>query len=433
MIDSRTGLPVTGGGGTDGTLTALLNTAQATLHSSAVNFSNFNLVDLLGYKLQINASTLGNNGLYDIVGFNSGTNTLTLQMAFVSEHNLRYEVLDPNLVSNFIVVNHNVVPNGNQLRVTIVDHRDATFFDAGWITALQSLEAVECDILVPLPKQTISVIFQNALAHCITMSSIRNKKERVLFTGAINGLSIDNVVGNTLAAVENIGILEGIQGETVTDILSGNIEDLANYSVPNAFGNTFRAVYFYPDQIVVQAGTSNVLIDGFYLAAAAAGYEAADTIIQNPLTNKTLSGFTILRNKQFSTAQLEQLANAGITTLQPVAGGGRVVWGITTSQSGFVEEREISIVFIRDRVAKTLRAGFQGFIGNPQSPDTTSILNTRAVIILNALVSQGLITAYKNLSVQQDDVDPTQWNIGVNVQPTYPVNFIYIKVSLGRL
>jgi hypothetical protein len=390
--------------------------------------------DLLGfYRLQINGSSVGNNGLYDIIGYNSGTNTLTLQMSFVSESPVRYEVLDPTLQSNYVVVNRNIVPNGNQLRVTIVDARDASFFDAGWENALLAMTKVECDILVPLPAQTISVIFQNALSHCLSMSNIRNKKERVLFIGAISGLTADNLSGNTLAAVEDIGILEGIQGETVTDILSGNIEDLANYSVPNAFGNTFRCVYFYPDQIVVQAGTNNILTDGFYLAAAAAGYEAADTIIQNPLTNKTLSGFTILRNKQFSTATLEQLASAGVTTLQPVAGGGRVVWGLTTSQSGFVEEQEISIVFIRDRVAKNLRAGFSGFIGNPQTEDTSTILNTRAVIILNALVSQGLITAYAGLSVAQDDVDPTQWDITVNVQPTYPVNFIYIKVNLGKL
>ena len=254
-----------------------------------------------------------------------------------------------------------------------------------------------------------------------------------MFIGAIQGLTPDNLSGTTLAAVENIGVLEGIQGETVTDILAGNVEDLANYSVPDAFGNTYRCVYFYPDQIVVQAGTSNVLIDGFYIAAAAAGYEAADAILQNPLTNKVLGGFTILANKQFSPQTLQQLAASGVTTLQPVAGGGSVVWGITTSQSGFPEEQEISIVFIRDRVAKTLRAGYAGFIGQPETANTPAILNTRGVILLNSLVSQGLITAYANLSVARDSVDPRQWNVTVNVQPTYPVNFIYITVSLGQL
>ena len=394
--------------------------ANGTFQITVVDADEFQLDGVLG------------NGAY-VSGGTVSPHKLTIKKALVNESNLEYQILDPADMSNFVVVNHNVVPNGYALRVTIVDSRDADFYDAGWINALESLERVECDILVPLPKQTISVIFQNCLSHCLVMSNIRNKKERVLFIGAINGLTPDNLTGVDPAAVEDIGILEGIQGETVTDILAGNVEDLANYSVADAFGNTYRCVYFYPDQIVVQAGSDNVLIDGFYLAAAAAGYESADVRLENPLTNKTLSGFTILRNKQFSPSVLEALAGAGVTTLQPVAGGGRVVWGKTTTQSGFPEEQEISIVFIRDRIAKLLRATFQGFIGTPETENTAIILNTQGTLIMNSLISQGLITAYRDLSVVRDSVDPTQWNVSVRVQPTYPINFIYIKVSVGQL
>lgn len=437
VINPVTGLQVGSFAANDGILaTSGAATGTGTLNSTLVDFNTITGID--GYRIQINASAVGtqaqpvgNNGLYDVIAH--GANQVTIRKTVVNESNLEYEVLDPTATSNYVVINHNVVPNGYALRVSIVDTRDASFFDAGWINALESLEKVECDILVPLPKQTISVIFQNALSHCLAMSNIKNKKERVLFIGSINGLTPDNLSGVAPAAVEDIGVLEGIQGESITDVLAGNVEDLANYSVSDAFGNTYRAVYFYPDQIVVQAGSDNVLIDGFYLAAAAAGYESADVRIENPLTNKVLTGFTILRNKQFSPQVLEQLATAGVTTLQPVAGGGRIVWGITTSQSGFPEEQEISIVFIRDRVAKTLRAGFQGFIGTPSGPNTGAILNTRAVILLNSLVSQGIITAYADLAVVQDDVDPRQWDISVRVQPTYPINFIYIKVSLGQL
>ena len=251
--------------------------------------------------------------------------------------------------------------------------------------------------------------------------------------GAINGLTPDNVTGAKLAAVESIGILEGIHGNTVAEILSGDTEDLANYSVSAAYGATFRVVYFYPDQIVVQAGASNILIDGFYLAAAAGGYLSGVNNIAIPLTNKVLSGFTILRNKMFSPFTLEQLANAGITTLQPVAGGGNVVWGITTSQSGFVEEREISIVFIRDRIAKSLRGGFNGFIGMAQDDTMIGKLSGRAQAILNGFISQGLITAFKDLLVVVDNVDPTQIDITVRVQPVYPTNLIFIKVGIGLL
>lgn len=436
VIDVETGIAVTEdvSEATDGYLVSL-GSGTATFGSSiVVDFGDLDgYTDILTRRLLISGSTTGNNGLYDITAINIPANTITIAKAIVQESGLRFEVKDTDDVDNYVVVNKNVVPDNHQLRVTLIDTLEASFYDAGWINALESLETVECDIVVPLPKQTISVIFQNALNHCKAMSNIRNKKERVLFAGAINGLTSANVIGTADAAVEDIGVLEGIQGETVTDILAGNVEDLANYSVSDAFGNTFRCVYFYPDQIVVQAGAENVLIDGFYIAAAAAGYLSADTRVENPLTNKVLSGFTILRNRTFSTLTLEQLASAGICTLQPVTGGGRVVWGITTTQSGFPEEQEISIVFIRDRVAKSLRAGFAGFIGLAETPDTGSILNTRAVILLNALMSQGLITDYRDLSVARDSADPRQWNIGVRVQPTYPVNFIYIKVGLGQL
>ena len=434
LIYIPTGLPATGGDGLDGTLVAFLNTATATLTSSTVDFSGFGSL-LQDYRLQINGSSVGNDGLYDITGYDSLTNTLTLAMAFVSESNMRWEILDPSAsgTTTYLVLNQNVVPNGNQLRVTIVDQRDAPFYDAGWLNALASLETIECDIVVPLPMQTITVIFQNALSHCITMSNIQNRKERVLFIGAIAGLTPANLIGTKLAAVEDLGILEGIPNNDITSTLAGNIQDIANYSVAAAYGFTYRCVYFYPDQIVVNAGGQNVLVSGYYLAAAAAGYENADLDLANPLTNKVLSGFTILSSKAYSPLILQQLAAAGVTTIQPVAGGGSVVWGITTSQSGFPEEQEISIVFIRDRVAKVLRSGFGGFIGTPISSNTATALNTEAVILLNSLIGQGLITAYQGLSVIQDSVDPRQWDISVSIQPTYPINWIYIKVTVANL
>ena len=432
LIDPSTDLVIASG--TDGTVVKSVGTGNGTITSTAVDFSTIAefVANPTFYKLQIN-NDVNNEGLYDISGYSAIGNVISLIKTVVSEHSLRYEVIDPTLESNYIVINHNVVPNGYALAVNLVDNRDATFYDAGWLNALAALETVECDILVPLPNQTISVIFQNCVNHVITMSNIVNKKERVLFIGAINGLTPANLTGAQLAAVEDLGPLEGIPGSNPSLILQANPQDLANYSVAAAYGDTFRVVYFFPDQIVVQAGANNIMIDGFYIAAAAAGYESADVIIQNPLTNKVISGFTILGNKTYSTLILEQLAAAGVCTLQPVAGGGNVVWGLTTSQSGFPEEQEISIVFIRDRVAKSMRAGFQGFIGTPQDINTAAALNTEAVDILNSLVGQGLITAYTNLSVAQDTIDPRQWNISVSVSPAYPINWIFIKINIGQL
>lgn len=430
LEDQLTNTAVVGGSDTDGVLVAVVSTDTATFTSTNVDFSIFS--DILGKKLQISGSN-DNNGQYDITAYNSFTNTLTIKKTFVNESDLRFELVDTDDTSYYVVTNRNVTPNGYALRVTIVDSKDASFYDAGWVSALAALEKAECDILVVLPKQTPSVIFQNALTHCKVMSNIRNKKERVLLTGAIKGLTPDNLLGNEDAAVEDIGVLEGIQGDSVTEILAANIEDLADYSVSSAFGNTYRCVYFSPDEIVVNAGGTNTLVDGFYIAAAAAGFLSADLRIENPLTNKTLSGFSILRDKIYTPTQLEQLSQAGVSVLQPVSGGGTVIWGRTTTQSGFPEEQEISIVFIRDRVAKIMRSSFKAFVGQPETSETKTILTTRAVQVLNALASQNLITAFADLSVVRDSVDPTQWNVSFRVQPTYPVNFIFIKVNVGQI
>jgi hypothetical protein len=435
LINPLTGAPITGSSGTDGTLTDDgLQDGIGSFTSSVINFGTVGGAGLLGLQLKIAGQPVGtNNGAYAITAYNSGTNTLTIERVFITETDVRYEIIDPLNVSEYIVVNKNIVPNGFGLRVTIVDARDASFYDAGWINALAALEKVDVDIIVPLPLQTISVIFQNTVTHCITMSNIANKLERVTFIGAINGLTPSNLIGTSLAAVESLGVLEGIHGNTVAEILDGDTEDLANYSVSNSYGETFRAVYFFPDQIVVQAGTSNVIVSGYFLAAAAAGYCSGNNNIAMPLTNKVLSGFTILSNKMYSPLTLAQLAQAGVTVLQPVTGGGRVVWGITTTQSGFVEEEEISIVFIRDRIAKSMRSGMAAFIGLPQTDTIVADLSARANGLLNSFISQGWLTQWKDLLIEQDSVDPTQIDISVRVAPVFPIDFIYVTISIGLL
>lgn len=418
--------------GIDGVLTHTTAT-QATLSSTTVGFD---LTDLSGTRTVkiFDASNSANNGTATIVSVSNGIITLNKGGGFITESNIHFEVVDSAASNSQILFTDDLALSlGQSLRATVVDVKDADFFDVGWTTAYEALEKIECDIIVPLPSQTISAIFSEGKQHVLTMSNIENKKERVLFIGAIRGLTPDNVIGITDAAVEDIGVLEGIQGDDVSEILAGNVEDLANYGVQAAYGDTFRVVYFYPDEIVVQIGADRTLVDGFFIAAAAAGFLSGVTNIAIPLTRKTLSGFSILRDKIFRPITLQQIAASGITLLQPVSGGGVVLWGKTTTLSGFVEEQEISIVFIRDRVAKIMRSAFQGFIGGADSSSLQGSLMSRATGILNGMVSQGLITAYRGLSINRDTVDPTQWNINVSVQPTYPTNFIFISISVGVL
>jgi hypothetical protein len=405
----------------------------ATLASNAVDFS---LEDLAATRtLEIQNSTVGNDGIYTITGISN--NKLVLYKADGvggNETSVEFFVLDSISSSARIIFTDDLALNlGESLRATIVDTKDADFFDANWTEAYEALERIEVDMVVPLPTQTISSILQVGKVHVETMSNIRNRKERVLLTGGISGLTPQNVIGTRDAAVEDIGVLEGIQGDDVSEILSGNTEDLANYGVQNAFGDTYRTVYNYPDDIVVKAGSNSLTVNGLFIAAAMAGYFSGNTQIQEPITNKILTGFTLSRSKLYSPTVTENIVNSGITLLTPVAGGGRVIWGKTTTDSLEATEEEISIVFIRDRISKNLRRTYAPYVGRAETNTTKSTLFNVGHSAMESFIQQKLITNYAGLTIIKDAVEPRQWNITVKVQPTYGVNWIYIVISVGRL
>lgn len=380
------------------------------------------------------ATNPNNNGTFTITGVTDGVLSISGTAPFSSETGLDFRLTDTTEESAYVLLTKDLALTSTQgLTVGVIDTKDADFYDAGWTNALLKLESFELDILVPLPTQTISAIFNTSLQHCLKMSRIKNRKERVLFIGAIEGLTVSNVTGQTLAAVEDLGILEGIQGDDSSEILAGNVEDLANYSVTDAYGTTYRCVYFYPDRIVVNLQGTNTYVDGFYLAAAAGGYLSGVGNVSIPLTYKTLGGFTILNDRTYNSTESENITKAGISLVEPVQGGGKVIWGKTTSQSGYPEEEEISIVFIRDKIAKDVRLGCAGFIGVVETPAFQTSLQTRILSLLNSFVTQGLITDYSDVVVKRDSVDPRQWNVVFKVTPSYPVNWIYIRFELGTI
>lgn len=375
-----------------------------------------------------------NAGEYAIVSVTDGVATISdVSFVFTNSTGVEFEVIDnTQQTANVLFTDDLALAAGQSLRATVVDVKDASFYDAGWETAFEALEKIDTNIVVPLPSQTISTIFQNGKAHVESMSDINNKKERCLFIGAINGLTPDNLLGLEDAAVEDIGILEGIQGDSVDEILASNTEDLVDYSVSNAFGDSFRVVYFYPDSIIVQVGADRLTLDGFFIAAAAAGL-ASKLPIQIPMTRKTLSGFSILRTKLLAPSVKGKLSFAGVAIVEPIAGGGKILWGRTTTSTGTPELEEYSIIAIRDAVAQAARFGLDAFIGTAEESTLISSVMGRLVSILSGLKSRKWITNYKDIKVFSEPTDPRQINVEFAVRPAYPINWIYIKFTVGNI
>ena len=340
------------------------------------------------------------------------------------------EADDASLLLHKDLVTSGVIQRGDGIRISYIDENDSDYFDTNWFNAFEALEAADAQIIVPLPSQAISSVFRATVNHCENMSSIANRKERVAFIGAQIGVTPAALIGTEEIAVENIGILEGIQGDDPEEVLNGDVEDLVNFKLSDNYTSN-RCVYLYPDAIVRNVNGTNVELHGFYMCAAAAGYLSAKQNVAIPLTNKTLSGFALTRDKIFRPIIQNSLGGVGATLLEPVTGGGKVMSGRTTSNSGYVEDEEISIIFIRDMVKRVLRNSLKGYIGGVQSADTNNLVSARVGSIMSALVTQGLITTYKNIRVEQDKVDPRQINVYLQFSPAYPINYIFIDIEVG--
>jgi len=344
-----------------------------------------------------------------------------------------WQIVDPNDTGHaYFAITDDVAANsltaGKGLRVSYVDTDDADHFDTNWGEAIQALELVDVQMVVPLPMQTISSIQQVFKRHVEVESNILNQHERILITGAIPGLVPDNLTGLTSAAVEDIGILEGIQGDDPEEVLAGNIEDITNYSIPDGFGDSFRVVYMYPDEIVRNIAGQNTILPGYFLAAALGGYLGGQLNIALPATFKTLAGFNILNDKRLRKRTKNQLAGAGVLVVEPIAGGGKMLWGKTTVQSGAPEEEEISIVAIRDQVARTIRASLRPFIGRINSPTIVAELNAGIGKLLRSLVGQGLLAGFGSITVQRNPIEPRQVDIGVTIHPVGVLDWAFVDV-----
>ena len=242
-----------------------------------------------------------------------------------------------------------------------------------------------------------------ALQHCEFMSSVRQRRERILFTGAYTGFGFDEVLDPQVG-------------------------------VAKTFGKSFRCVYHFPERIRTVVAGETAYLDGQFLAACSAGYLAGTSYIPTPLTRKNLVGFDIEKDHKYTIDQLNLLGDAGLTVIEPLSSGGRVVYGITTVQSGNPVEEEPSVVRIRDYVAQSARTVLEErFVGGIIDDQTVANIKNTTISILESLVAQRIITQYAGVTARVDAQEPRQVNVGFDVAPVFPLNWIKIEFSIGVL
>ena len=341
--------------------------------------------------------------------------------------NLRWQLVNPavtaaNLLFTTDLYTGGAIAKEDGITIVYTDSDDASFYDTNWSNAFQSLESVSCQMVVPLTDARFSAIDQAAIEHCELMSNTANQAERMCLIGAPIGVTATSLYTPTATvAVEQLGALVG------TD----HTEDLESWYLPDAFGWTKRAIFFWPDQITVQVAGVSEILPGFYMAAAAGGWLAGTANVSIPLTYKILTGFTIDRKYMQRPIILNALGNVAVSVVQPVVGGGRILYCPTTTSNGNPLDEEPSVVFISDATAIALRSCVRQFIGQPEDPTLVASMTSVVVKTLNGLVAQGLLSQYANVSVVRDTTEPRQWDISCSVYPSLPVDWIYINISVS--
>lgn len=249
----------------------------------------------------------------------------------------------------------------------------------------------------------VATVQQVAKVHIELLSDTPNRRERMAFFG-------------------------GYEGYTITQALDEQT------GVNNNYGDSNRTVFLMPERIRRVVNGETAYLDGSYLAAAAAGVMSGNEYLAEPLTRKTLIGFDIENSKRYTDVEQRLLGGAGVSVVDALNSGGRVINGFTTSNTGNAVDQEPSVRRISDYVASSARAILENrFTGKVILSDSTEQIEIVVKGVLESLVSQLLITAYANIRVVVDPIDPRQVDISFDIQPVFPLNWIRIDFSVGIL
>ena len=269
-----------------------------------------------------------------------------------------------------------------------------SYTSAAWEAAFDRLTTVDgIDIVVPISDD--SSVWNFALSHINTMKSAMD--ERVLILG----------VDGTTTVYTSSALISLAQG-------------LSNQDVWLVAPSTFRFRNPITNEVVVVAG--------YYAAAAVAGYNSS--VAQYvPLTRKVVSGFYSANERATKLDKQNQCAN-GLMYIDEMNGQLRILHGRTTSTTSTVSS-ETNVVLTKYFVIKRLRNMFEnGYIGEIITDDTLLSVKSSAASALANMRANDYIYDYDGLTVEIDELVPTQVDISFQYIPVYGMNYIEIAFAV---
>lgn len=269
---------------------------------------------------------------------------------------------------------------------------------AGFQNALNKMATVDgVNIVVPLT--TDPMLYPSVKSHVVNSSAPLEKKERT----AILGLDPSSTtISSAIAQAQSLA----------------------------AGGNGRRLLLVYPPSVNRVIGSSEVTLNGSFLAAGIAGLRINGNFdVAEPMLRKQIVGFTSAATNLLRTDKL-RLRNGGITVVELIDNLVRVTEDTTVDRST-VDSQEYPVTEIVDFVARTVRRLLDSiFIGVKILPDTASIVSATVTVLLQNFVALNIITGFQSVKASLNALDPRQLDVSFEIQPVRGLRFIKVTFSI---
>jgi hypothetical protein len=190
---------------------------------------------------------------------------------------------------------------------------------------------------------------------------------------------------------------------------------------------------FPPAAVVVDAAGHEMVVPGYYVAAAYAGLQSA-LPPQTPTSNVALAGFKRLMfsNTYFRDEHLRTIESAGCSIfIQRGEGGAIVCRHQLTNDITSLETREQNIIKSVDAFARRLRNGLASFAGRFLiNANTLATLNYYIQGYIASAVADGLLVEVTLSKLEQKITAKDEVYIELQVIPFYPCNVIDVHLYI---
>jgi len=182
--------------------------------------------------------------------------------------------------------------------------------------------------------------------------------------------------------------------------------------------------------------TTNIVLDGSYLACALAGQTASrDVEISLTRKNVVVGGLIVdsTTGKEFyNNGEMEELLGAGIIPVSKITGGIKVARGVTRSSDQSSVYFELNVQRIVDYVKAQAQLKLDGFLGDPNLSRIRDVMAREVDGILQQDILDEVISNYAPTEVTEA-ISPDTVNVSMTIQPTFAINFINVTLAISRL